>query len=66
MKNVIGVMTETPVAPLAGRMEVTCGCVVEGAGPVVKVLLNWLARWFPAKSVIFGLTTTVKVVLNGR
>ena len=54
----------TPMAALAGFVEVTVGAVVSAVAPVVKLHTKSLASALPARSVISVVSVAVNVVLT--
>jgi hypothetical protein len=56
----------TPLAPLAGEVEVTVGGVVSGAAAVVKRQVKLAPSALPAESVTLDATTAVYCVLGAR
>src|ERR1041385_8667706 len=56
----------TPVAALAGTVELTVGGVVSRAAPVVKLQLKPAASGLPARSLAPVLIVAVKVVRGAR
>jgi hypothetical protein len=56
----------TPVAPLAGTVEITVGFVLSAAAPVVKVQTKLLASAFPERSCAAVVIVAVNRVLAAR